>query len=88
MLAAETAPVKAKKGKATALEEDDEGEFATVGKGGKAMQFTPDGIFKNLQMVQEARGKKVGDIVFYITSLLTIIYLLLEHRPCRTNPYP
>lgn len=33
--------------------------FTTVGKGGKTMQFTADSIFKNLQMVQEARGKKV-----------------------------
>lgn len=30
-----------------------------MGKGGKVMQFTADGIFKNLQLVQEARGKKV-----------------------------
>ena len=37
--------------------EDD--TFTTVGKGGKAMQYTADGIFKNLQLVQEARGKKV-----------------------------
>jgi translation initiation factor 3 subunit C len=34
-------------------------QFTTVGKGGKAMQFTPDAIFKTLQVVQEARGKKV-----------------------------
>lgn len=34
-------------------------DFTTVGKGGKVMQFTSEGIFKNLQGVQEARGKKV-----------------------------
>jgi translation initiation factor 3 subunit C len=34
-------------------------DFTTVGKGGRAMQFTPESIFKNLQAVQEARGKKV-----------------------------
>ena len=34
-------------------------EYTTVGKGGKVMQFTSDGIFKHLQAVQEARGKKV-----------------------------
>jgi translation initiation factor 3 subunit C len=39
------------------LEETD--EFTTVGRGGRAMQFTADGIFKHLQSVQEARGKKV-----------------------------
>lgn len=35
-------------------------QFTTVGKGGKSMQFTPDAIFKMLQSVQEARGKKVS----------------------------
>lgn len=40
------------------MEEEDD-EFTTVGKGGKGMQFTPEGIFKNLQVVQDARGKKV-----------------------------
>jgi translation initiation factor 3 subunit C len=34
--------------------------YTTVGKGGKAMQFSSDGILKNLQAVQEARGKKVS----------------------------
>ncbi len=34
-------------------------DFTTVGKGGKTMQFTSESIFKNLQAVQEARGKKV-----------------------------
>jgi translation initiation factor 3 subunit C len=34
-------------------------QFTTVGKGGKTMLFTPDAIFKTLQLVQEARGKKV-----------------------------
>ena len=55
---------KAKKSKAAAAEsdEEEEGEFATVGKGGKAIQYTPDGIFKNLQLVQEARGKKVRSL--------------------------
>lgn len=34
--------------------------FTTVGKGGKAMQFSADAIFKTLLQVQEARGKKVS----------------------------
>ncbi|THH15475.1 hypothetical protein EW146_g5005 [Bondarzewia mesenterica] len=42
-------------------EEANEEDFTTVGKGGKVMQFTVDGIFKNLQLVQEARGKKNTD---------------------------
>jgi translation initiation factor 3 subunit C len=42
-----------------ASDEEDIDDFTTIGKGGKAMQFTSEGIFKNLQLVQEARGKKV-----------------------------
>lgn len=57
---------KAKKAKKPIADDDDDDAdaqgddaFTTVGKGGKAMQFTPETIFKNLQLVQEARGKKV-----------------------------
>lgn len=39
-----------------------EDQFTTVGKGGKAMQFTADAIFKTLKIVHEARGKKVRGI--------------------------
>ncbi|CCG83090.1 Eukaryotic translation initiation factor 3 subunit C [Taphrina deformans PYCC 5710] len=38
------------------LEEDD--GFATVGKGGKVLEYSPESIFKHLQAVFEARGKK------------------------------
>jgi len=41
-------------------EEDDEG-FATVGKGGKTLQFTPESIFKHLRSIMESRGKKNTD---------------------------
>ena len=37
--------------------------FTTVGKGGKVMQFTPEGIFNNLQSIQDARGKKVCPVL-------------------------
>ena len=40
-------------------EEGEDGDFTSVGKGGKALGFTPDSVFKNLQTVQESRGKKV-----------------------------
>ncbi|KDQ57546.1 hypothetical protein JAAARDRAFT_35256 [Jaapia argillacea MUCL 33604] len=42
-------------------EEEVDDDFTTVGKGGKTMQFTSEGIFKGLQLVQEARGKKNTD---------------------------
>ncbi|EIM83136.1 eukaryotic translation initiation factor 3 subunit 8 [Stereum hirsutum FP-91666 SS1] len=56
----DSAAPKAKKNKAVVDVEED-GDFETVGKGGKSIQFTAEGIFKNLQMIQEARGKKNTD---------------------------
>ncbi|KAF7533531.1 hypothetical protein G7054_g7016 [Neopestalotiopsis clavispora] len=57
---------KAKKPKASdvyieAPAVEDDGEFATVGKGGKALQFTPESIFKHLRSIVESRGKKNTD---------------------------
>ncbi|TFK75262.1 hypothetical protein BDN72DRAFT_508244 [Pluteus cervinus] len=40
---------------------DEPAEFTTVGRGGRAMQFTSDSIFKHLQAVRDARGKKNTD---------------------------
>ncbi|KAF4975128.1 hypothetical protein FZEAL_8043 [Fusarium zealandicum] len=39
---------------------DDEG-FATVGKGGRTLQYTPESIFKHLRTILESRGKKNTD---------------------------
>lgn len=41
---------------------DDEG-FATVGKGGKTLIFTPESILKHLRTIMESRGKKNTDKV-------------------------
>lgn len=77
-----TALTKPKKVKKTIEDEEDEGsqvdEFTTVGKGGKAMQFTPESIFKNLQLVQEARGKKVNRTLLAV--LQTVSFVSIEHR--------
>lgn len=43
-----------------AAAEDTEG-FATVGKGGRTLQFTPESIFKHLRAIMESRGKKNTD---------------------------
>ncbi|RAL62246.1 hypothetical protein DID88_004816 [Monilinia fructigena] len=58
---------KAKKAKSSStaqnvasFEEDDEG-FATVGKGGRTLQFTPESILKHLRTILESRGKKNTD---------------------------
>ncbi|KAG6333562.1 hypothetical protein ID866_5524 [Astraeus odoratus] len=40
---------------------DADDRFTTIGKGGRAMQFTADAIFKTLKIVNEARGKKNTD---------------------------
>ncbi|THG98273.1 hypothetical protein EW145_g7454 [Phellinidium pouzarii] len=57
-----SAAPKPKKVKVSAdANEAAEDDFTTVGKGGKAMQFTAESIFQNLQLIQEARGKKNTD---------------------------
>jgi translation initiation factor 3 subunit C len=43
-----------------AMDDDDEG-FATVGKGGRTLQFTPESIPKHLRSIMESRGKKNTD---------------------------
>jgi len=66
---------KVKKDKTAAREniapaglDDDEG-FATVGRGGKAVQYTPEGIFKHLKIIIEARGKKNTDRMDQIRTM-------------------
>ncbi|EJD02216.1 eukaryotic translation initiation factor 3 subunit 8 [Fomitiporia mediterranea MF3/22] len=59
---APAAPAKTKKPKAGAeAESGADDDFTTVGKGGKAIQYTSESIFQNLQLIQEARGKKNTD---------------------------
>lgn len=42
---------------------EDEGDdgFATVGRGGKTLSYTPESIFKHLKGIIESRGKKNTD---------------------------
>ena len=47
---------------------DDEG-FAQVGKGGRALQYTPESIFKHLRGILESRGKKNTDRSEQITVM-------------------
>ncbi|KAL3426937.1 eukaryotic translation initiation factor 3 subunit 8 [Phlyctema vagabunda] len=51
---------KAIPGAADVAFDDDEG-FATVGKGGKTLLFTPESILKHLRTIMESRGKKNTD---------------------------
>lgn len=50
------------------MEGEDEEDFTQVGKGGKATQYTAEGIYKSLQAIQEARGKKVSPLLFPSTQ--------------------
>jgi len=52
--------------------QEDEDAFATVGKGGRVIQISAEGVLKTLQAVQEARGKKVGEFSFDIWYILLI----------------
>lgn len=77
---AEAVSIKAKKVKKATIDDGGEDElevddhFTVVGKGGKAMQFTADAIFKTLKIVNEARGKKNTDR----TEQIRILEKLLE----------
>ncbi|KAG1725043.1 eukaryotic translation initiation factor 3 subunit 8 N-terminus-domain-containing protein [Suillus lakei] len=56
-------PKKQKKGADSESDEEPvlDDRFTTVGKGGKAMSFSADNIFKTLKLIHEARGKKNTD---------------------------
>ncbi|KAL2838387.1 eukaryotic translation initiation factor 3 subunit EifCc [Aspergillus pseudoustus] len=47
---------------------DDDG-FATVGRGGKTLQYTPESILKHLRVIFESRGKKNTDRLEQIKTM-------------------
>ncbi|KAJ5090571.1 eukaryotic translation initiation factor 3 subunit EifCc [Penicillium argentinense] len=47
---------------------DDDG-FATVGRGGKTLQYTPESILKHLRVIVESRGKKNTDRLEQIRTM-------------------
>ena len=72
----DTAVPKPKKSREAAETESDEepvldDRFTTVGKGGRAMSFSVDNIFKTLKLVHEARGKKVRLFLSHLPSRMT-----------------
>ncbi|KAL6238523.1 eukaryotic translation initiation factor 3 subunit C [Aspergillus navahoensis] len=52
----------------TAIAGDDDG-FATVGRGGKTLQYTPESILKHLRVIVESRGKKNTDRLEQIRTM-------------------
>jgi hypothetical protein len=67
----------------------------TVGKGGRALNLTSEGVFKTLKTINEGRGKKVSDtglVSFFCARTITPSFLsshetlvpaslFAEHRP-------
>ncbi|KAI0823390.1 eukaryotic translation initiation factor 3 subunit 8 [Trametes gibbosa] len=54
-------PVRTRKPKRDLDKDEEDDDFTTVTKGGKGITFSAENIFKNLQVVQENRGKKNTD---------------------------
>jgi translation initiation factor 3 subunit C len=73
---AQVRPETVKKSVTVEGEGGDEDEFTHVGKGGKATQYTAEGIYKTLQAIQEARGKKVSPRHSHLTQRTEIF---IEH---------
>lgn len=58
---ARRAETKANGAALAAGDEEDDDDFQTVGRGGKAVTYTSEGLFKSLAAVMEARGRKSTD---------------------------
>ncbi|AFR95378.1 eukaryotic translation initiation factor 3 subunit C [Cryptococcus neoformans C23] len=93
--AAPAAPKPAKKAAVTTPGEGEGDEFMTIGKGGKALNLTADGVFKTLREIFEARGRKNTDraeTIKILTKLLEVsettyqkIRVLLALVPARLD---
>ncbi|KAJ5543184.1 hypothetical protein N7535_005613 [Penicillium sp. DV-2018c] len=57
---------------AAALGGEDDG-FATVGRGGKTLQYTPESILKHLRVIVESRGKKNTDRADQIRTMQKLL---------------
>lgn len=68
-------PKKVKKSAAIGEEDDDDEDedFQTVGRGGKAVTYTSEGLFKSLATVMEARGRKSTDRTEQINILSKLL---------------
>ncbi len=54
---------------ASAVDEADDEGFTMVGAGGRAVQYTPEGILKHLRSIVEQRGRKNADRMEHIRTL-------------------
>lgn len=61
-------PKSAALGASTVLDADEEG-FTVVGAGGRAVQYTAEGILKHIRAIVEQRGRKNADRLEHIRTL-------------------
>ncbi|KAL4918688.1 eukaryotic translation initiation factor 3 subunit 8 N-terminus-domain-containing protein [Aspergillus aurantiobrunneus] len=60
---------------------DDDG-FATVGRGGKTLQYTPESILKHLRVIVESRGKKNTDRLEQIKTMEKLLEVAQNPYQC------
>lgn len=70
---APTVPKAPKKVISQAQGGEDEQDFQTIGKGGKALNLTTEGVFRTLKDIYEHRGRKVSQSLELV--------LISEYRP-------
>lgn len=80
VLVSKVKKVKTAAGLSEVAPDDDDDGFATVGKGGKTLQFTPESILKHLRTIMESRGKKN-------TDRLEQIRIMEKLHDVATTPY-
>ncbi|KAA8650117.1 hypothetical protein EYZ11_001312 [Aspergillus tanneri] len=62
-------PIKVDRIEAPAAVSTADDGFATVGRGGKTLQYTPESILKHLRVIIESRGKKNTDRIEQIRTM-------------------
>ena len=78
--AAVSRPSKVERVEAPAAAGDEDDGFATVGRGGKTLQYTPESILKHLRVILESRGKKNTDRLEQIRTMEKLLEVA-------TSPY-
>jgi translation initiation factor 3 subunit C len=56
----------------------DEGDFITVGAGGRAVQYTPEGILKTIKAIVDQRGRKGTDRMEHIRTLEKLLDIAVQ----------
>ena len=70
-----------KKATFAGVDGEDQADFMTIGKGGKALNLTTEGVFRTLRDIYEQRGRKVSSPSF------TRAHLISVRTPIALRPY-